>query len=106
MIYFGVTGPSTLPTGGLFGSTTKPTENAQAPSTATTTLGGGLFGGGNAFGKKPEQPAPSTSSATGATPAASIFGNKDSAPAKDGAPAAPAGTHNLLLATGVATYYC
>jgi hypothetical protein len=83
-------GTSALPTGGLFGSTAKPTENAQDSSSGTSTLGGGLFGGGNPFGKKPEQSAPSISTAPGTAPAALGFGSKDAAPAKDGAPAAPA----------------
>jgi hypothetical protein len=83
-------GTSSLPTGGLFGSTAKPAENVQATSSGTTAPSGGLFGGGNPFAKKPEQSAPSTSTPA-ATTAAPAFGSKDSAPATDGASSAPAG---------------
>jgi nuclear pore complex protein Nup62 len=82
--------PGSAPAGGqgIFGSTPKPAENTPAST-------GGLFGGGNLFGKKSEEQAPWSSGIGTSSAPKSFFspGVNDSSAVKDSvpAPAAPAG---------------
>lgn len=62
---------------GLFGNAPKPAESTPAPA---------LFGGGNLFGKKPEEQSSTTGTSSAPKPFFNL-GPNDSGAAKDSAPA-------------------